>query len=184
MSEKPIIGVVPLWDEEKSSLWMLPGYHNGILASGGIPVTLPLTDDKTVIMQCADIFDGFLFTGGHDVSPSIYGENKHPKCTAVCAERDEMETALFNAAVFERNKPVFGICRGIQFFNALLGGTLFQDLPSQKQVNHAMKPPYNAPSHTVDILPDTPIKGHIPRNCASTILLTNIADIIIKMYSI
>jgi putative glutamine amidotransferase len=164
MDKNPLIGVMPLWDEEKNSLWMLPGYHKGILAENGVPATLPLTTDKAVIEQCADTFDGFLFTGGHDVSPSVYGENKLPECGAVCDERDEMETLLFNAAVLERNKPAFGICRGIQFFNALLGGTLYHDLPTQKQANHAMKPPYNTPLHTVDILPDTPLFELIKRN--------------------
>ena len=42
---KPIIGVMPLWDEEKDSLWMLPGYMDGIREAGGLPLIFPLTDD-------------------------------------------------------------------------------------------------------------------------------------------
>lgn len=164
MKRKPIIGVVPLWDESKDSLWMLPGYFDCITAAGGIPVMLPLATDKTLINQIADTCDGFLFTGGHDVAPSLYGEEKHPECGEICAERDEMETVLFRAAVLERDKPAFGICRGIQFFNALLGGTLYQDLPEQKGVSHEQKPPYDIPFHKVDILPDTPLFDLIGKN--------------------
>lgn len=70
---KPIIGVLPLWDDEKESLWMLPGYFNGILRAGGVPVMLPLSSDSSVIEQAIQMCDGFLFTGGHDVSPELYG---------------------------------------------------------------------------------------------------------------
>ena len=157
MDRQPIIGVTPLWDEGKSSLWMLPGYFDGILAAGGIPVMLPLSADKAAIKHCAETFDGFLFTGGHDVFPGIYGETKLPECEESCAERDKMETLLFEKAVLELDKPVFGICRGIQLFNAVLGGTLYQDLPLQKGVDHTQEPPYDAPLHKVDILPDTPL---------------------------
>jgi putative glutamine amidotransferase len=157
MGRKPMIGVTPLWDGKKDSLWMLPGYFDGVRSAGGLPVMLPLTADKSVITQCADTFDGFLFTGGHDVSPSVYKEKELPMCGDICSDRDKMEAILFEEAVSERGKPAFGICRGIQLFNAVLGGTLYQDLPSQQGVNHAQKPPYDAPLHKVSILSDTPL---------------------------
>ena len=49
MAHRPLIGVVPLWDDKLNSLWMLPGYFDGIIEAGGIPVMLPLTDDETTI---------------------------------------------------------------------------------------------------------------------------------------
>ena len=66
---RPLIGVVPLWDDKLNSLWMLPGYFDGIIEAGGIPVMLPLTDDETTIEQLVGQCDGFLVTGGHDVDP-------------------------------------------------------------------------------------------------------------------
>ncbi|MDP4105445.1 MAG: gamma-glutamyl-gamma-aminobutyrate hydrolase family protein, partial [Bacillota bacterium] len=72
--QKPMIGVVPLYDETKESYWMLPSYMKGIEEAGGIPVMLPLTTDKETILTLADTFDGFLFTGGQDVNPNLYGE--------------------------------------------------------------------------------------------------------------
>ena len=126
---KPLIGVVPLVDETKESLWMLPKYMDGVTEAGGIPIILPLTSDASVISQLLDEVQGILLTGGHDVDPRIYGEEPIPKCGAACVERDSMEKELLDQAL-EKDMPVLGICRGIQFLNAYLGGTLYQDLPT------------------------------------------------------
>ena len=69
---KPIIGVMPLWDDEKESMWMLPGYFDGIIQAGGTPVMFPLISDEHELYRLMDICDGILFTGGHDVSPELY----------------------------------------------------------------------------------------------------------------
>ena len=74
--------------------------------------------------------DGFLFTGGQDVSPVLYGENSRQACGEVCEKRDAFERRLFTQAL-KQDKTMLGICRGIQFFNACLGGTLYQDLPTE-----------------------------------------------------
>ncbi|MBQ9345815.1 MAG: gamma-glutamyl-gamma-aminobutyrate hydrolase family protein, partial [Oscillibacter sp.] len=57
---------------------MLPGYMRGIESAGGLPLMLPLTEDGDALAQLADLCDGFLFTGGQDVSPSLYGESILP----------------------------------------------------------------------------------------------------------
>ncbi|MDO4325757.1 MAG: gamma-glutamyl-gamma-aminobutyrate hydrolase family protein [bacterium] len=153
---RPMIGIVPLVDYEKESYWMLPGYMGGILAAGGIPVMLPLADDAAVIMELVEKMDGFLFTGGQDVSPKLYGEEKLPQCGECSIERDRMEKNLLEA-VLDADKPVLGICRGIQFINAALGGTLYQDLPSQHpgEVEHHMTPPYDREIHRVSVVEGT-----------------------------
>lgn len=152
--KKPLIGILPLYDETKESYWMLPGYMKGVEDAGGVPVVLPLTTDVETIELLARQFDGFLFTGGQDIDPKIYGENVESFCGEACRDRDVMEDILFNK-VIELDKPAFGICRGLQLFNALLGGTLFQDIPAQMeveiQVNHKQKPPYDIPVHRVNI---------------------------------
>lgn len=128
--KKPVIGVLPLWDDEKDSVWMLPGYMRGIEAAGGIAMMLSLSADEKALQYWAETLDGFLFTGGHDIDPALYGEEKMPVCGEVCPQRDRIETFLFKR-VLELNKPAFGICRGLQFFNVALGGTLYQDIPTQ-----------------------------------------------------
>lgn len=155
---KPVIGVMPLWDEERNSLWMLPGYMNGIRDAGGIPIMFPLTEDKNDICRLAELTDGFLFTGGHDVSPGLYGETPLEGKTECCPERDRMEQVVLRFAL-ARHKPVLGICRGIQFMNVALGGTLYQDLPTQfmSKTEHHQAAPYDIPVHSVEILKSSPL---------------------------
>ena len=155
---KPIIGVTPLWDEEKNSYWMLPGYLEGLEEAGAIPIILPLAADGADIAQLADLCDGFLFTGGQDVAPQLYGEAMKPTCGELCPARDTLEQELLNRAL-EQDKPILGICRGLQILNVTLGGTLYQDLPTEhpSEIEHSMKPPYDQAAHTVRILPDTPL---------------------------
>ena len=80
MAHRPLIGVVPSWDDTLDRLWMLPGYFDGIIEAGGIPVMLPLTDDETTIEQLVSQCNGFLVTGGHDVDPeAVRREAAGPK---------------------------------------------------------------------------------------------------------
>ena len=155
---RPVIGVMPLVDEDKESLWMLPGYFDGIMEAGGIPIMLPLSDDSDMLVQCAEMCDGFLFTGGQDVSPKIYGESPLDDSVVCCAARDAMEGIILRYAL-EKDKSVLGICRGIQLINASIGGTLFQDLPKQhpSSVEHHQKQPYSEPAHRVNVLKGTPL---------------------------
>ena len=150
---KPIIGVVPLVDEAKNSLWMLPGYMEGVEKAGGVPVMLPLTSEEETIDILLGTIQGILLTGGHDVCPSTYGEDKIPQCGATCRERDKMEHILLGRAL-GRDIPVLGICRGIQFINVFLGGSLYQDLPTQRPscTEHHQKPPYDVPVHEVELM--------------------------------
>lgn len=77
---------------------------------------------------------------------------------ALSMERDRMETLLLHDVV-RLDKPVFGICRGIQLINRWFGGTLWQDLPSEhpSDVEHHMNPPYDAFGHDVTLTPGTPL---------------------------
>ena len=151
--KKPLIGLMPLVDEERASYWMLPEYMKGVGDAGGVAMMLPLTDNEDSIVQIADAMDGFIFTGGPDVAPALYGEEKLPECGALCEGRDAMEKRLLSAAL-KRNKPVLGICRGLQLMNVALGGSLYQDLPTQhpSEICHSQKAPYDAPCHDVQLL--------------------------------
>lgn len=149
---------MPLVDDERESLWMLPGYFEGIEVAGGVPIMFPLTNDKKAINQLVEMCGGLLFTGGHDVSPELYGEKPLNGSVISSPRRDEMEKIALEAALGQ-NKAVLGICRGIQFINAALGGTLYQDLPSQhhSKTEHHQKPPYDVPIHKVKIVDGSPL---------------------------
>lgn len=155
---KPLVGVMPLWDDDKDSIWMLPGYLDGLKEAGATPVIFPLTEEPEEISGLVDICDGILLTGGHDVTPSIYGEEPLEGKVSCCITRDNMEKFVLEDAM-KKNKPVLGICRGIQFINAVLGGTLYQDLPSQhpSYIEHHQTPPYDIPVHDVNIRRSTPL---------------------------
>ena len=155
---KPLVGVMPLWDDEKESIWMLPGYLDGLEEAGATPVIFPMTEDPEEIDRLVDMCDGILLTGGHDVTPSVYGEAPLEGKVSCCAGRDDMEKLVLAKAMRD-DKPVLGICRGIQFVNAVLGGTLYQDLPSQRPspVEHHQTPPYDVPVHEVTVIKDTPL---------------------------
>ena len=157
--KRPLIGIIPLIDIERESYWMLPGYMKGIEEAGGIPVMLPLTSDREALGKLVNYFDGFLFSGGHDLSPSIYHAEKSEKCGECCLQRDEMETLLL-PMVLEQDKPVLGICRGLQLINAALGGSLYQDLPTEhsSSICHRQPAPYDQPIHQVELVPDTPLQ--------------------------
>lgn len=165
---RPRIGVIPLVDEERESYWMLPGYLEGVMEAGGLPVMLPLTADRDVLEQIAGQWDAFLFTGGQDVSPAVYGQQALPVCGERCYLRDDMERTLLSLAL-ERDKPVFGICRGIQLINAALGGTLYQDLPTQaaSDVEHHQAPPYDRPVHQVTLVEGTPLYALLDKRVLS-----------------
>lgn len=138
MKKLPIIGVTSLWDSERKSLWMLPDYLDGIKAAGGVPVILPIDISENGADRIIETCDGSLFTGGQDV--------------ASCPERDNPETLLLSKAL-QADKPIFGICRGLQFLNVFLGGTLWQDLPSEhpSEIVHRQAKPYGIPTHKVTL---------------------------------
>ena len=163
---RPVIGIIPLYDKEKDSYWMLPGYMKALERSLAIPVMLPMTADKEELLYFIRTFDGLLFPGGPDVDPALYGEAPLSVCGEPCPARDEMEQALLDAAI-QLDIPVLGICRGIQFMNAATGGTLYQDLPSQHpgKVEHHMEPPYDRTVHEVTIDRDSPLFPIVGQEC-------------------
>ena len=155
---KPIIAIVSLYDEKLESYWMLPGYAQGLEAAGAVPVILPLTTDQEALKRYAQTFDGFLFPGGHDLDPALYGQNPTDQCGTVCRQRDSMERKLFPLTL-ETGKPLLGICRGIQLFNVMLGGSLYQDIPTEcpSDVEHHETPPYDKVAHPVTVEQGTPL---------------------------
>ena len=157
---RPYIGVTPLYDAKRQSYWMLPGYMRAVEAAGGLPLMLPLTNSDDELEQIAGSFDGFLLTGGQDIAPELYGERTLPECGELCPARDEMELRLLRT-VLARDKPLLGICRGIQIVCAALGGTLYQDLASQKpsEIAHLQSAPHGTPVHEVQVLPGTPLSA-------------------------
>jgi putative glutamine amidotransferase len=154
--DTPIIGLTPLWDSKLNSVWMLPGYSDCIIKAGGVPIILPFTDNLKVLKKAVKKCDGFLFTGGQDISPKIYGEEISEKCGEISAVRDVIEDYIFKSEVIFNDKPLLGICLGFQIINAFSGGKLYQDLSQYnisgevKNINHSQNS-----QHKVEIIKDT-----------------------------
>ncbi|MFV0496847.1 MAG: gamma-glutamyl-gamma-aminobutyrate hydrolase family protein [Candidatus Fimivivens sp.] len=130
--------------------YIYQSYADAVSRAGGIAV-LPL-DDGTLAEDCCALAQGLLITGGPDLDPALYGEEKHPACGRIDSQRDAMEYKLLDAFVKAR-KPVLGICRGIQIINSYFGGTLWQDLPSQLHVVHGQDDRPHDCTHMTELTP-------------------------------
>ena len=153
----PVIGISAEVDNERD-IKLKNTYVHAIEASGGLPLVLPYTNDPNTMQSFVDLCDGFLFTGGDDVAPHRFGEEPKDSCGDVQLFRDEYEFLLLKQAM-KTAKPILAICRGIQLVNVAFGGTLYQDIPSEKpsQILHRQTDFGSTPAHTVSVLPDTPL---------------------------
>ena len=104
--------------------------------------------------------DGFIFPGGGDLDPGFYGQEKRKECNEPVRRWDEIEMNLF-PLLMTRGLPILGICRGCQVINVGFGGTLIQDLPSQKGVNHRQDDANGKYSHEVTLTGGTRLKACI-----------------------
>jgi len=122
----------PVQDEQRRSFSMGKSYISSLIAAGGVPLMVPVTLDQREYRALYEMADGVLLAGGGDVDPVEYGEPKHEKTDRIDRDRDCAEIVVSRWAVAD-DKPLFGICRGIQSLNVALGGTLVQDIPSEWQ---------------------------------------------------
>lgn len=126
---KPLIGIT---SDIEGDLFKLRGdYVSAVEKSGGLPLILPPAADN--VSQIADMIDGLLLPGGNDLSPEYYGEEIFVPLETlkfVKKERSDFELALLKE-VIKRNKPILGICYGMQLLNVAFGGTLYQDVGIQ-----------------------------------------------------
>lgn len=155
---KPYIGVLTLYNQEEEKFYMIKEYMEAIAEAGGIPVILPLTNNKAIISQLAGLFDGFLFTGGEDIQPALYSEKETFSGNLYNPKRDEMESLLLRQ-ILVRNKPLLGICRGHQLLNVVLGGNLYQDLAAERKshVLHHQKDKKSDGVHSVSLVKGEPL---------------------------
>jgi putative glutamine amidotransferase len=106
-------------------------YVRALENAGLVPLAVPtmLTPDHAAAALAG--VRGLVLTGGEDVAPERYGATPHPRLGRIDPSRDAAEVALIGAAR-ERQLPILAICRGIQILNVALGGTLYQDLESER----------------------------------------------------
>lgn len=136
---RPVIGILgntlmtaPGLFKSAEKEYVNADYIQAVLKNGGAPVLIPsfaLREDPESVMR---VLDGLLIPGGEDVHPFLYHEEPLEKCGGVRPEIDLAWKAAFDYA-YAHKIPMLGICKGIQFINVMLGGTLYQDLSYREE---------------------------------------------------
>jgi len=170
---RPLIGITSYltratfgdWDEESA---LVPAdYVRAVERAGGRALLVPPSDDA--VEETLDALDGIVFSGGSDLDPATYGQERHDATGGIVEERDRAELALLRAAL-ARNMPVLAVCRGSQVLNVALGGDLVQHLPEVIGDEKHLQQPGEFSEHGVVLEPETklgellgehaPVKSH------------------------
>ncbi len=141
----PLIGI-PIGSALPSHYYQ--AYMDAVQQAGGTPHLISPDLDQEALDALVACLDGILLAGGEDVDPVLYGQEPHPALGRVDRVRDDLELPLARLAL-DRGLPILGICRGIQVLNVATGGTLYQDLPSQRpgSLAHGCFQPHFPPDH-------------------------------------
>lgn len=165
----PVLDMGGVWTktlhylEQSVALWLMRG--------GAMPVMVPAVDADSLVKrfevqltQYAEALDGLLLQGGNDVAPQNYGERPLHADWAGDSVRDRYEMALVRAFI-KAGKPVFGICRGFQLLNVMQGGTLYQDIATQRPDSPAHRDAarYERHFHEIELVPGTRLAQLYPR---------------------
>ena len=141
-----------------------------LLAGGAMAVMVPAVDEGSIVKRSdldlhdyAQALDGLVLQGGNDVAPQSYGEEPLDADWHGDRVRDLYEMELIRAFV-AAGKPVFGICRGLQLLNVTYGGTLLQDIATQRPqaLSHRVAGKYEHHHHSVEFVPGTHLAALFP----------------------
>ncbi len=148
--------------EQSVAHWLLHG--------GAVPVMVPAVSAGSVVLRSdlnlhdyAAALDGLVLQGGNDVAPQSYGETPLDAAWHGDRVRDLYEMELIRAFV-AAGKPVFGICRGLQLLNVTFGGTLLQDIATQRPeaLAHRELGRYEHHHHAVEFVPGSHLASLFP----------------------
>lgn len=158
MKRRPLIGVSPDWDVQENLIRLIPSYMEALIRGGALPVLPPFGEYPELLDDFIARCDGIMMTGGIDIEPSFYGAERHEACGVTVPARDAFDKYFYLRAL-EMNKPVLGICRGLQLMNCASGGTLYQDIPSElpSEVTHRMERPFTRTVHSAELVNGSPL---------------------------
>lgn len=147
MTRRPVVGLATDVEDGHGArrgdgtpfVYVKTPYVERVLEAGGLPMLLPPVDDEEVFAQQIEAVDALVVIGSPiDVPAEMYGHAPHEKLGRVLPSKSGYEVRLVRAAR-ERDLPFLGICNGMQVMNVAYGGTLFQDLPSEKGLQHTVE---------------------------------------------
>lgn len=180
MTHKPLIAITldvePSGGYSKMPWYALrQNYCDAILAAGGIP--FPVSHHLELVEEYVQLADGFVFTGGaFDIDPALYGVDQRHETVTTKQQRTAFEWRLLQLA-HAQEKPILGICGGMQLMNVVMGGTLIQHIPDEVSncLPHEQANPRTEPGHDIEIYEGTllhrlvnneMVEGKIPVNTA------------------
>lgn len=129
-------------------------FADAVKRAGGLPFYLPIASKEDAKAYITSV-DGLLLSGGQDVHPSFYGQEKLTEKDDYFLKRDYFELALLEEA-FLQKKPILAICRGMQLLNVYLGGSLIQELPNHLQVGS------QGTFHEIEVSPTSRLASLLP----------------------
>lgn len=133
--------LTPLRSNDQKQLYIYERYIN-MFRKHNIELVCINPCSNETLLQIEQYFDGLFLSGGKDINPKFYQENKSEECILESKEIDEFELLIIQ--IFDNsNKPMFGVCRGIQTINVYYGGTLHQHIYNHSFCNHNITPVKN-----------------------------------------
>ena len=134
-------------------------YIRAVESAGGLSLVVPNGLSEEDIAELAEKVDGLILSGGGDIAPECFGSDAEEDCHGVEPLRDETELMLARYFLDHTDKPVFGICRGLQLLNVALGGDLIVDLPKAgKEIHSFTGRPRNEFTHEIIVEEDSLLK--------------------------
>ena len=160
----PLVGITTSLtvDKQPERAYVNIAYIRAVQSAGGIPVLLPPHLSAEALSTLWQRMNGLVLTGGGDIDAARYDAARHPKTDDVAPARDQLELDLTRRALDE-DVPLLAICRGIQVLNVALGGTLVQDLQSERPsaIAHSQREPRDEATHPVKIMGEGTRLGRI-----------------------
>ena len=173
-TSRPVIGIVTNFADQDVTIREV--FHKQVIDAGGTPLLIPPTTDTQVIVNILNRIDGLLLTGGADVNPLWEGEEPIRNMGSINNKRDLSEL-LTTRLAYNRQIPIFAVCRGLQVLAIALGGKVQQHIydpyiveeTEEKKLarvksvttlrpaklKHDQSASFNEPTHSIKIAPDS-----------------------------
>jgi len=166
---RPVLNLGGIWT--RTLYYLEQSVAQWLMTAPVLAVMIPAVDRHSLVKRSdlslhgyADALDGLVLQGGSDLAPQTYGEEPISPQWPGDAVRDRFEIDLLHRFM-QAGKPVLGICRGCQLINAALGGSLYQDIPTQRPdaLKHVDSERYERQLHALELVPGSVLAGLYPQ---------------------